>query len=111
MNCPHCNVPLVNGLTVCPRCKYDTKTKDGGEKYIQWLVTTGALTPEEAAQRAQRAEQELAEYKKKTEAISKILVTSGFSFDGYKITIFKSESFGKRILKNGSTSFKNLLLG
>lgn len=87
MNCPHCNVPLMGGMTVCPRCKYDTKTKDGGEKYKQWLATTGALIPEErAAKAAQRAEQELAEYKKKTEAIAKILVTSGFSFDGYKIT-------------------------
>lgn len=75
MNCPQCNVPLVNGLTVCPRCKYDTKTKDGGEKYKQWLATTGALTPQErAAKAAQRAEQELAEYKKRQKPFPKSLL-------------------------------------
>ncbi len=80
MNCPHCNVPLVGGMTVCPKCKYDTKTKDGGERHKQWLANTTQVMS--AAEQIKRAEEECI----KTEALSKILITSGFSFDGYKIT-------------------------
>ena len=83
MNCPHCNVPLMGGMTVCPKCKYDTKTKYGGEKHKQWLVANGLLSSEE---KAAKISQECDEYRKKADAISQILVTSGFSFDGYKIT-------------------------
>lgn len=91
MNCPHCNVPLVGGMTVCPKCKYDTKTKDGGERHKQWLANTPRVmsAAEQAAEQIKRAEEErikAEEERIKTEALSKILITSGFSFDGYKIT-------------------------
>lgn len=83
MNCPHCKVPLMGGMTVCPKCKYDTKTADGGEKHKEWLAANRVPTEEEkAAAEAQISE----EARKKNEAVSKILITSGFSFDGYRIT-------------------------
>lgn len=83
MNCPHCNVPLMGGMTVCPKCKYDTKTPDGGEKHKQWLEANRVPTPEEIAEAEAQASEE---YQRKNEALSKILITSGFSFDGYKVT-------------------------
>lgn len=90
MNCPHCNVPLMGGMTVCPKCKYDTKTKYGGEKHMQWLAANGLLSSDDKAakisQEIDEYREKVDEYRKKLEAISKILVTSGFNFDGYKIT-------------------------
>lgn len=35
MNCPNCGVPLMGGMVICPKCKYDTRTKDGGESFRQ----------------------------------------------------------------------------
>lgn len=73
----------MGGMTVCPKCKYDTKTADGGEKHKEWLAANRVPTEEEkAAAEAQISE----EARKKNEAVSKILITSGFSFDGYTIS-------------------------
>lgn len=36
MKCPHCNVEVLGG-NVCPKCKYDVRTSDGGLLHKQWL--------------------------------------------------------------------------
>ncbi len=35
MNCPGCGVPLMSGMKVCPKCKWDTTKPDGGEGYLE----------------------------------------------------------------------------
>lgn len=37
MNCPYCKVPLMGGMKICPKCKYDTSTSDGGPEHKRWL--------------------------------------------------------------------------
>lgn len=102
MNCPHCDVPLI--MTVCPKCKYDVNTPDGGEKHKEWLANKIAAEkkaeedrinamPEnvrirQEAEAKAAAEKEAALAKataEKEAALPKILISSGFNFDGYKI--------------------------
>lgn len=78
MNCPYCNAPLMGGMTSCPKCKYDTRTTDGGAKHREWLVANGFLKSQEVIKEEKEA-------KKREEELSKILVTSGFTFVGYQI--------------------------
>ncbi len=33
MNCPGCGMVLIGGITVCPKCKYDTRAEGGGEVF------------------------------------------------------------------------------
>ena len=80
MNCPYCKVPLMGGMSVCPKCKYDTRTSDGGPKHHEWLASNSPAAKAEAAQRL------VEEDRAKTEALSKILISSGFNFEGYRIT-------------------------
>ena len=37
MDCPYCKTPLLSGMTICPRCKYDTALPDGGEEHVLWV--------------------------------------------------------------------------
>ena len=100
MNCPHCNIPLMGGMTVCPKCKYDTRTVDGGALHVQWLVDHKEAISEQLKKtypqivygttktREQIMEEiaQAARYeKKRAAALPSILISSGFSFEGYKI--------------------------
>ena len=107
MNCPHCKVPLMGGMTSCPKCKYDAKQPEGGEKHAIWLVEHGerlsnaqiARYPEvaekysskiseqeAAAEAAAEAAKEAAERRlARQAALPNIMISSGFSFDGYRI--------------------------
>ena len=104
MNCPHCKVPLMGGMSTCPKCKYDTKLPGGGEKHVLWLLdhkeqptkeqielykdTIGAAL-ESAASAAEAAEKARAmaieREAARREALPKIMISSGFSFEGYRI--------------------------
>ena len=48
MNCPHCGVPLMGGMKVCPKCKYDTRTSDGGPQFAARLKEQGIAAEERA---------------------------------------------------------------
>lgn len=107
MNCPHCKVPLMGGMTTCPKCKYDAKLPEGGEKHAMWLlehdeelsdaqkarfpelveqyakVIQGKLNAQQMAAEAEKAavERRLA----RQAALPNIMISSGFSFEGYRI--------------------------
>lgn len=96
MNCPHCNAPFMGGMTVCPKCKYDTKARHGGAKHLQWLIDQGrdfsadlaAAYPEVISHNEEvvkEAERKNAIKAERDAAIANILISSGFDFDGYKI--------------------------
>ncbi len=107
MNCPHCNIPLMGSMAVCPKCKYDTKKEFGGVAHIQWMLDHGEtpndqqlsaypqfaeqmkaqIEAQKAQEKAQLEAQQAARdaYAKKQAEISSILISSGFNFDGYRI--------------------------
>ena len=42
MNCPYCKDPLMSGMTICPKCKYDiNKHPTGGKEHVLWLLENG----------------------------------------------------------------------
>ncbi|MBR5094563.1 MAG: heavy metal-binding domain-containing protein [Oscillospiraceae bacterium] len=107
MNCPYCKVPLMGGMTACPKCKYDQKLAGGGEKHLLWLLEHGKMPSEEqktlykdayekfraensaqlaAAENAAKRQAEAAERLLARErALPSIMISSGFNFDGYRI--------------------------
>lgn len=93
MNCPYCNAPLMGNMTVCPKCKYDVNTPDGGEKHKEWLANKIAAEKKAEEDRINaipenvriRQEAEAKAAAEKEAALPKILISSGFNFDGYKI--------------------------
>lgn len=96
MNCPHCNAPFMGGMTVCPKCKYDTKARHGGAKHLEWLIDQGrdfsadlaAAYPEVISHKEEAAKEAKRQIEIKAErdaAIANILISSGFDFDGYRI--------------------------
>lgn len=52
MNCPNCNTPLLGGMTVCPRCKYNTALPDGGREHARWLMDEHERKMRREAERA-----------------------------------------------------------
>lgn len=36
MNCPNCGVPLMGGMKVCPKCKWDTTKPNGGDGFLEY---------------------------------------------------------------------------
>ena len=102
MNCPYCKVPLMKSMTSCPKCKYELNAPNGGEKHQRWLAGQGIATEynkeyieelyEENREKieAKIAERKALEARIEAEQIrqneaSKIMISSGFNFDGYKI--------------------------
>lgn len=55
MKCPGCGVELMASMQVCPKCRYDTRTADGGEAYRARMVSA------EEAERRAREERERAQ--------------------------------------------------
>lgn len=41
MDCPHCKIPVLGNMGVCPKCKYNIKELGGGENHLQWLIDHG----------------------------------------------------------------------
>lgn len=106
--CPNCGVPLMGSMTECPKCHFDSKIGDIAPKYLEsrrqycmqhpeemspkdierWPELFAAVSEERRAAEEERkriaAEQE-EEQKRKAAALPKILISSGFNFDGYRI--------------------------
>lgn len=96
MNCPYCHVPLMGNMTLCPKCKYDTHTTDGGAQHVNWLlenektVSSAVLLNypeivEKWEEKVEKVKIRVEREREKQNAMSEILISSGFSFDGYKI--------------------------
>jgi len=89
MDCPHCKVPLMRGMNVCPKCNDDIKSPYGGDSHLQWLIEHGEDVPKHLMEEKKKEQELLMEGKKKEQEINrekaKILISSGFNFDGYKI--------------------------
>ena len=58
MNCPNCGVPLMGGMKVCPKCKYDTRTSDGGALFAQRQKEQSLTAEEKEALLREEAERE-----------------------------------------------------
>ena len=54
MNCPGCGVPLMGGMKVCPKCKWDTTKPNGGEVHLEYKKKLQSQLEEE-----QKKKQEL----------------------------------------------------
>ena len=77
MKCPNCGVELMGGMTVCPKCKYDTKYSDGGALFK--LKQKRMLSNEEWAEARKTQEQHLEQQKEK------LILTTCPSVEGYRI--------------------------
>lgn len=124
MNCPHCKVALMGGMTVCPKCKYDTRTPDGGKRHGEWLADNGEpipdsllnAYPELRAQREDKVRQkEEAENQKRLieEHRASMMLSTCPSIEGYKIKKQLGLVFGECLFKAGflnslSASFENI---
>ena len=124
MNCPHCKVALMGGMTVCPKCKYDTKTADGGKRHGEWLADNGEPIPETLLKaypelQTQKEDkirkiEEAENQKKQIEANkSTMMLSTCPSMEGYKIKKQLGLVFGECLFKSGflkslSASFENI---
>ena len=124
MICPHCRVALMGGMTVCPKCKYDTKTSDGGRKHAAWFVDSGEPIPDTIARAYPdvlsmkedkiRQREELENHKKLIEQYKTTMMLSTCpSIEGYTIKkqlglVFGECMFKAGFLKSLSASFENL---
>lgn len=124
MNCPHCKVALMGGMTTCPKCKYDTRTPDGGRKHAEWLADNGEPIPDAVARaypevlslKQDRIKQrEEIETQKRIIAQNKdsMMLSTCPSIEGYKIKKQLGLVFGECLFKAGflkslSASFENI---
>lgn len=58
MNCPNCGVPLMSGMNICPKCKYDIRTKDGGAAFAQKKIELDRAKQEAEKKRLEELEHE-----------------------------------------------------
>ena len=93
MNCPNCRTPLLGGLTVCPKCKYDTTKKNGGKIYLD--------IQNKKQQEREEIEAAYAEYH---DNYGKFMQTTGIGFDGYFITKYLGIKSGEVVLGTGFLS-------
>lgn len=107
MNCPNCGVPLMGGMSVCPKCKFDTKTSDGGAAFKEKRLQNERDRVE--AERRLVAEEEA---RKKAAYIDSIrdrlqqemLLTTCPSLEGYTIKKQCGLVFGEVYFKSGIIS-------
>lgn len=96
MNCPYCNVPLMGGMSTCPKCKYDTKAPGGGKNHIIWLFEHEKTPTAEQlsnypdvvqsySDKLKAQQDAIEENINRQKALAEMLISSGFNFDGYKI--------------------------
>lgn len=106
MDCPHCKVPLIGGMTTCPKCKFDITTIDGGPAHKAWMegksITRSELEEAEIQLRSER------------DSLAKnMLLSSCQTLDGYHIAkyfglVFGEVAFKSGFLKSLSASMDNL---
>ena len=109
MNCPYCGVPLMGGMYVCPKCKYDTREKDGGEYFKNYKDIK--KQEEEKKLQALRAQEEEDIRMGKLDAIRdrlrrEMFMTTCPSLEGYRIVKQCGIVFGEVAFKTGF--FKSL---
>jgi uncharacterized protein YbjQ (UPF0145 family) len=75
------NSGLMGGLTID-----DVNVDEAVEKFQQFQVEEAARVASENAEKEHAARQEELAAQQKQQALASMLVTSGFNFDGYKIT-------------------------
>ena len=124
MNCPHCKVTLMGGMTVCPKCKYDTRSSDGGRKHAEWLADNDESIPDYVARaypevltiKAEKIRQkEELENQQKLIAHYKtsMMLSTCPSIEGYRIKkqfglVFGECLFKAGFLKSLSASLENI---
>ena len=104
MNCPNCGVPLMGEMVICPKCKFDTRTKDGGEafKEKQRRKELGIEPPsQEELIRKAKEEEERHEFFRR-----EMILTTCPSVEGYRIKRQCGLVFGEVAFKTGF--FKSL---
>jgi uncharacterized protein YbjQ (UPF0145 family) len=109
MNCPNCGVPLMGGMVICPKCKFDSRTTDGGEGFRKYneLKEKQRIEEEERL----RAEEEAAIKAGNRDAIrgklrKELVLTSCPSVEGFRIKKQCGLVFGEVAFKTGF--FKSL---
>ena len=93
MNCPNCGVPLMGGMIICPKCKFDTRTKDGGDSFREYKNRI----------QNQKAKEEADALREKNRKLlrEKIIMTTCPSVEGYRIKRQCGLVFGEVIFKTG----------
>ena len=104
MNCPNCGVPLMGGMVICPKCKFDIRTEDGGEafKEKQRRKELGIEPPsQEELVRKAKEEEKQHEIRRR-----EMILTTCPSVEGYRIKRQCGLVFGEVAFKTGF--FKSL---
>ncbi len=87
MKCPNCGVPLMPSMVVCPKCKYDTRCKDGGKLF--------KMKEELSDEEWTVAKDELKE--REQQLMREMLMTTCPSMEGYRIVSQRGLVFGETI--------------
>lgn len=124
MNCPNCGVPLIGGMVICPKCKFDSRTKDGGESFRKYREQKERQRLEEeerrrAEEERRRAEEEAAIRAGNRDAIrgrlrKEMIMTSCPSVEGFRIKrqcglVFGEVAFKTGFFKSLGASFDNFV--
>lgn len=89
MKCPNCGVSLMGGMYICPKCKYDTRTADGGESF-RYFQEHGAT---EYAEKAMRREENREASRKN------MILTTCPRVEGYSVVRQCGLVFGEVVFK------------
>ena len=114
MNCPHCGVPLMGGMKVCPKCKYDTRTSDGGALFAARLKEQGIAAEERAEQIKANALERVQKFTGETLGIPGVVYSikgsRGRSIDiyPYKVVITTGVTLGSVITSNATDGEKTI---
>ena len=100
MNCPGCGVSLVGGMKVCPRCKFDTSKPDGGELFKKYQEEK-EIENRKIEEKKRESEELL---KRNMELAATFMETTGYTFEGYRITAYKGIVSGEIVLGTGFLS-------
>lgn len=93
MNCPNCNFLLNNEILemkVCYNCGQTIETK--------------SIEDIEQEKQKEKDKQKLDEYNKRINSLSNLKLTTGMSFDGYRITEYLQVISGESVLGTGMLS-------
>ena len=116
MDCPHCKVPFMKGMTRCPRCRYDINLPGGGELHQKWLEDH--KEDEEKRQQQKIEEQRKAALSAQIaaqieDAKKSMILSSCSSVEGYRATkqfglVFGDCAYKTGFLKTISASLDNI---
>ena len=117
MNCPNCGVPLMGGMVICPKCKYDSRTKDGGESFRLYKEQKERQKIEE--ERQKKEAEEAAIKAGNRDAIRgklrrEMILTTCPGLEGYRIKrqcglVFGEVAFKTGFFKSLGASFDNFV--